>query len=89
MYVAHLDSKRRKWVFKIPYGKEQAGILARFLWDLAKLGKLESLTNPAAMFTNAALRDTTEQTVLTALSKQFPATVDDYNNAKPNERYIL
>ncbi len=89
MYVAHLDSKRRKWVFNIPYGKEQAGIFARFLWDLAKLGKLESLTHPAAMFTNAALRDATEQTVLTALSKQYPATVDDYNNAKPNERYIL
>ena len=89
MYVSHLDSKRRKWVFNIPYGEEQAGIFARFLWDLAKLGKLESLTHPAAMFTNAALRDATELTVLNALSKQYPAIVEEYDKANPKDRYTL
>lgn len=60
-----------------------------FLWDVKKLGQVESMTNPRDMFANAKFRDEVEAVVLRALSAKYPATVEEYNAAPQSQRYTF
>lgn len=91
MIVYHLDRYGNPWRFSMNCTKTQAGIFCRFL-------KVLRQTNPkrptnyhrrsAAYMNTAQFCANLEQTVLTALSKQYPVTPQDIEQADATGDYF-
>lgn len=83
MILAHRDSNGNAWYFRFNADRKTVGRIARKLFDRAMRVQRARNNNELARARLA------EAVALADLQAYNTATADDYNAAKPDERYVI